>query len=337
MPEPGEATRPPRVFVSRARDSPEHEKSARDFAAAVARRFFLDGKSKSEIGEEMRLSRFKVARLLDEARTSGMVRIEIRQAGHVDVELFDRVQEAYGLTHSLVLDVDESDVQAQRQLLGAGCAELLGEILKQDDVLGLAWSRCVRAMSFALKGLPACSVVQLSGALMSSLRRPDVQEDSTIELVRTVAKIAAGPAAYFYAPMILPDATTARTLRRQPDVARAMGLVPQVTVAVVGVGSWELSTVHDALSRTEREQLRNDGAMAEIAGVLLDRDGRPVTSGLTDRMITIRPQQLHDVPEVIGIAYGAAKADAVRVAIEAGYLDGLVTHPALARELLAGK
>ena len=39
-------------------------------SAAIARRYYLDGRSKLEIAEEFGLSRFKVARLLDEARAS---------------------------------------------------------------------------------------------------------------------------------------------------------------------------------------------------------------------------------------------------------------------------
>ena len=40
-------------------------------------------------------------------------------------------------------------------------------------------------------------------------------------------------------------------------------------------------------------------------------------------------------PEVIGIAYGTAKTPAVRIAIEAGYVNTLVTPRAMAQELLA--
>ncbi|MCW2703257.1 MAG: transcriptional regulator, DeoR family, partial [Blastococcus sp.] len=36
--------------------------------ASIARRYYLDGRSKVEIAEEFGLSRFKVARLLDAAR-----------------------------------------------------------------------------------------------------------------------------------------------------------------------------------------------------------------------------------------------------------------------------
>ncbi len=46
--------------------------------ASIARRYFLDGRSKVEIAEEFGLSRFKVARLVDLAQDSGLVHIEIR-------------------------------------------------------------------------------------------------------------------------------------------------------------------------------------------------------------------------------------------------------------------
>jgi len=41
------------------------------------------------------------------------------------------------------------------------------------------------------------------------------------------------------------------------------------------------------------------------------------------------------VPEVIAIVYGASKARAVRAAILGGFVTSLVTHDAMADELLA--
>ena len=67
--------------------------------ASVARRHYLDGRSKLEIAEEFGLSRFKVARLLDNARSSGLVRIEVRHEGVVDVDLSGRLQDRFGLQH----------------------------------------------------------------------------------------------------------------------------------------------------------------------------------------------------------------------------------------------
>lgn len=207
---------------------------------SVARRYYLDGKSKVEIAEEFDLSRFKVARLLDSARTSGLVRIEIEYPSGIDVELSGRLRETYGLQHAVVVDGYEEEPLALRRRVGAAAAELLREITTPGDVLGLAWARSVSAMTAALTKLPPIPVVQLTGALQltEAVSRPN-SVDSSIDIVRDTARISGGPAYLFYAPFILRDAETARAMRRQPEVARAFDQVSSVTKAVVGVGLFE--------------------------------------------------------------------------------------------------
>jgi len=299
--------------------------------ASVARRYYLDGRSKVEIAEEFALSRFKVARLLDDARSSGLVRIEIGHPGVVDVELSARLMEALGLTHCIVTDTPDDHPATLREHLGTAAAELLSEIVTPEDVLGLSWARSVSAMAGVLRVLAPVPVVQLTGALA----RPGA-DDSSIELVREVARVAGGAAYFFYAPMAVPDPATARALRGQPEVARAFGLIGSVTKAVAGVGAWEpeQSTLYDATSESERVELREAGVCAEVSGVLIDDEGHPVTAPLTERMIGITAAQMRAVPEVIGIVYGLAKARAVLAAVRGGYVDSLVTHSTLATALI---
>lgn len=302
--------------------------------AAVARRYYLGGQSKIEIAQDLSISRFKVARLLEEARTSGLVQIEIRYPGSVDVNLSARLRERYGLRHAVVVDTADEDPLLLRGHLGRAAAELLEEIVTSGDVLGLGWARSLLDMTAALKTLPSCSVVQLTGALS----RPDV-DASSIEIVRQVAGVAKGPAYFFYAPMIVPDAATAAALLGQPDIARAIARFPSVTKAVVAIGSWlpPFSTVYDAIGGAERDSLVDLGVRADVSGVLLDGAGSPVEAPLSQRMICITAGQLREVPEVIALAYGVQKADAVRAAVHGGYVNGLVTHSALAELLVGGK
>ena len=301
-------------------------------SASIARRYYLDGRSKVEIAEEFGLSRFKVARLLEAARESGLVHIEIRHAGSIDVELSGRFQEEFSLEHAVVVDTAHDDHAHLRQQLGHATAELLGEVLTSQDVLGLAWARSVSAMGAALPPLPAVPVVQLTGAL--SL--PDGGH-SSIDLVRDAARATGGPAYVFYAPFIVSDAATARALRRQPEIARAFDHLPSVTKAVAALGLWVPgeSTVHDAADDREQRALRRLGVCAEISGVFLTAEGEPVETDLTARMIGINADQMRAIPEVIVIAYGEAKVPALRAALRSGLVEGIVTHTALARALLA--
>jgi DNA-binding transcriptional regulator LsrR (DeoR family) len=300
--------------------------------ASVARRYYLEGRSKVEIGEELGLSRFKVARLLETARASGLVRIEIADPDMIDVDLSARLQDAYDLRHAVVVDTPDEDPTILRERLGNAAAELLSEIVTADDVLGLAWSRSVSAMTSALNRLPTIPVVQLSGALV----QPDVA-DSSVDLVRQAARISGGAAHFFYAPTIVPDAATARALRKQAEVARTFGRFGSVTKAVVSVGLWAPgeSTVYDVTAEKVRRELHRRGVCGEIAGVLIDADGHPAKSDLSARMIGVSAAQLRAIPEVIGLAYSIARSPAVLAAIHGGFIKSLVTHPSLARALLA--
>jgi DNA-binding transcriptional regulator LsrR (DeoR family) len=300
-------------------------------AATIARRYYFDGASKSEIAAELGLSRFKVARILEQARSSGLVRIELHYEGEIDVDLSVRLAARLGVRRCLVTGTPDEDQTQLRTALGRVASGLLAEMATPEDVLGMAWSRTLMAMSAALTSLAPCAVVQLSGAL--SL--PDVDE-SSIELVRQVAQIAGGAAYCFYAPMIVPEAETARSLRAQTELARAMERFRDLTIAMVCLGAWipGHSTVGDAVGADEFQADLERGARAEVCGVQIDETGAPMRTPLSQRLISIPPEQLRAVPEIIAVAHGVAKADAIRAAVRGGFVTTLVTHASLAAELL---
>jgi DNA-binding transcriptional regulator LsrR (DeoR family) len=301
--------------------------------ASMARRYYLEGRSKVEIAEEFGLSRFKVARVLESALASGLVRIEIRSQGGIDVDLSTRLQDHFGLQHAVVVDAPDDDAESLRGHLGRAAAQLLAEILTADDVLGLAWARAVSAMAQSLPPLPGTPVVQLTGAL--SLPG---QPDTSVDVVRAVARRSGGIAHVFYAPLTVPDAATARALRQQPEVARAFAQLPFVTKAVAGVGLWEAgsSTLYDTASDEDRRALRELGVCADISGVFLSADGEPVQTELADRMILLSAEDMRAIPEVLVIPYGIKKAPALRAALRSGLVGGVVTHSGLARAVLDG-
>ena len=84
----------------------------------------------------------------------------------------------------------------------------------------------------------------------------------------------------------------------------------------------------------ERQDLAEHGVIADISGVFVDAGGEPVDGRICNRMIGIDATQMHAIPEVIAIVYGAAKAPAVRAAVRGGLVNALVTHASLARTLI---
>lgn len=300
--------------------------------AAIARRFYLDGRSKVEIAEEFGISRFRVARALETARSQGIVRIDIRLPYRLDAQLSDQLRAAYGLRQAIVVRAAEDPAQT-RSDLGAAAARLLSETVQPDDVLGIAWSRTLETMRPQMFDLPRCTVVQLNGVLSEF-----AEDGSSVETVRRAAALAGGTAYPIYAPLILPDATTAATLRSDPGVAAAVAWYDRLTVAVVAIGGWDErnSTVYQALAPDDRSRYTAQGVSAEISAQFFDEHGAQVHTDLDDRTITVRAEQLRRVPEVIAVAGAgdAAKARAIGAALRSGLVSTLVTDSDVAQVLL---
>ncbi|PLW73589.1 transcriptional regulator, partial [Streptomyces sp. DJ] len=301
-------------------------------AAAMARRFYLEGKSKIQIAEEFGVSRFKVARVLETALERDLVRIEIRVPAELDAERSDALRSRFGLRHAVVVESPLSEPDhSDPENLGAFAADLLGELVQDGDVLGLAWGRSTITLATELRHLPPCTVVQLTGVYDGG-----TGERGSVEAVRRAAQVSGGDAFPIYAPLMLPDPGTAAALRAHSGIARAIEHFDKVTVAVVPVGAWApgVSRVYDALSNAERARYAELGVAAEMSAHLFDSEGRLVGRDLEERCITVDADRLRSVPEVVAVAGGARKAAAVAAVLRSGLITSLVTDTAVADHLL---
>ncbi len=306
-------------------------RTERSRLVTLARRYYLDDVSKTDLAREVGLSRFKVARLLERARELGIVTVTIDDEGVLDEQLSARLADHLGLDEVLVVGSGGDEPQVRRAV-GAAAADLLSDTLHAGDVLGLAWGRTLTAMTESLTSLPPVIVVQLTGAVGSDLA------ESPVEVVRRASQRAGGSARAIFAPLLVENADTAAALRRQPDVAQSLQLLDEVTVAVVAVGSWDppISQLREVMRPDDRARLAERGVQAEVAGILLDGEGRLVGQDFAERSLSISADQLRRVPRVIAAAGGSAKAAAVRAVTRSGLITSLVTDHSLAEALLAG-
>jgi len=139
--------------------------------AYIAQQHFIEGKTRIEIAAETGLSRFKIGRILEQAIATGVVRFEIASPSSLDLELSVQLQKAYGLERAIAVNVPTETPEVVQQHLGSTAADLLAEILSDDDVLGLTSGRTVNALARSLRSLPHCEVVQLAGIAAPS-RKP---------------------------------------------------------------------------------------------------------------------------------------------------------------------
>lgn len=301
-------------------------------AALAARRHFVGQQTKLQIADELGVSRFKVARLIDAAIQQGIIRFVITEPEDLDPELGEKVRSKYGLKAVLALEGPDLPTSELTTPLGNLAASLLDEILVDGQQLGVAWGRTLAAMAKALTHLPKVDIIQAAGAPagLSIFQNP-------VELVRRLASLSGGAAYPVFGPMWTEDATLAQRLREEPAVASVMQRYDRLDVMVVGIGSWSPaeSCLCSGFPAAWREEALAAGVRADVCGTLIDRNGVEAYTQFNERAISITSNQLRKIPEVIGMGGGREKADAIAAVLRGGWIDTLVTDAGVARQLVA--
>ncbi len=298
----------------------------------AARRYFLDGATKSEIAAELGVSRFRVARLLESARRRGIVRIEIDAAPGIDATISHELAAAYAIRSAIVVRTVPGLPGSARALLGAAAAGLVTETVEATDVLGISWGRTLQAMVQQLRALPACTVVQLVGSIPAA----DLDMNA-LELVRRMTVRGAGAVFPLHVPLIVDTPETATRLRADVHAAATFAAFARVTRAIVGIGAWTAgeSTLRSAVSAADAAAIDAAGAVADVCSILLDARGSEIrAAALPDRCLAIRADELRKIPDVLAVAEGPAKAAAIGAVLRSGLVHRLVTTEETGRLLL---
>jgi DNA-binding transcriptional regulator LsrR (DeoR family) len=306
---------------------PAHE----ELLARIGRDYYLDNKSKVEIASAYDISRFQVARYLDEARAAGIVKIEVRfpnSGPHADAS---RLAGLLGIKRVVVVRTS-GDVVQQRDALGQAAAQELMSATRAGMTVGISWSRTLDVAAHYVTELPKCEVVQLAGAL------PVAGNGNPLELIQRLGRVAGGKTWPMWAPLVVDSAATANGLRRQPEISDALNKAGSLDLAVIAIGAWgpDVSTVWERVDNPVRKAALEAGAVAECSGRLIDANGAAVTTELDARIIAVSLAQLQGTPNVVAVAQGAGRANAVRASAAAGIVSTLIVDEELAA-VLAGE
>ena len=299
----------------------------------VARLYFDRQMTKVEIATHLGVSRFRVARLLDSALATGVVRIEYRDGLAEDRTQATALEERFGL--DLCAVATEGDGVAR--LAGSVIDGLIGP----TDVIGIAWGSTLAAVVPEIPERHGSSieVIQLAGSSVRLGRGRDAGE-----LARVLADRLGAPHRAIYAPAFVERASLRAALLREPDVAETAARFGALGLAIIGIGAMAADDGGPAssllrsgvLDDADVARLAALGAVGDLVVHPFDAAGRFVAPDLAERAIAIGVDELRGVRRVVAVAFGTHKADAIRGALATGIVRMLVTDAATARAVLAG-
>jgi deoxyribonucleoside regulator len=301
----------------------------------VAKLHYTMQRNQSEIATELGITRWQVAKLLNEALEEGIVRIEITPRAMRRTSLEVDLQKRFGLRDAIVVPMGEiTDPALVLETVARAAANYLANQSPKPALLGVGWGRTMTAVAHALpQGWnPGVKVVLVNGA--TALQTSQARTSAVAE---TFADSAGGSADFLPVPAIVGLASTRKALVEDPIIRRVLSLAeqaPQVCFGIGGMGNDSVLLRSGYLSEMEFEGLRARGAVGDILGRFVDENGAIVDAALDARTVGLELHQLVGHPSSIGVVAGPEKILVTRAALRAGYLSVLVTDEGTAEFLL---
>ncbi|WP_067200430.1 sugar-binding transcriptional regulator [Microbacterium sp. XT11] len=299
----------------------------------VAELYYDEDKTQDEIGGILKLSRWKVGRLLTQARERGIVRIEIVHPRARRLGLERQLVERHGLAAAVVVPAPDGD-EGTLERVAHAAADYLSAMRPVPRTLGVSWGRTLRAVAEALPDgwATGVTVVQLNGGV--SLNR---RSGGAAGLAVTIAQRASGQVSLLPSPAILERVETKQAIEADRTVAAVLAEAAEAQAFLFTAGPCDASSAHvenGYLTASDVEELARRGAVGDVLGRYIDADGNIVDPQLDARTVGVGLERLRAAKRAIFVTAGSAKHDIARTVVTSGLCSVLVTDENTARALL---
>ena len=302
----------------------------------VSKLFFERRINKVEIGKHLKISRFRVARLLDDAINEGLVEIIIHENQNDFQKLEERIENKFNLKRVIVGE-SFGETNELIKKLGVNAANLLMEIVEDGDYIGIAWGT---ALNETLNSVPRktnfknIKVVQITGGLNQV--PPEI---NALDLTKRISEKLNAKSYLIYAPAILDDKKSMEILMNQPGIKKTIEVFSKTNIVLVGIGavSPKPSTyLYESgfINEDDFKSITSSNAVGDINTSFYDSKGKICSTSLDNRVIAMSHEQLKKVNYCIGVAGGKKKWEAIKAALVGKIINILVTDEDTARYLI---
>ena len=294
-------------------------------ATKAAWYYYMEDNTQAQIAEVMGISRAKVIRLLEEARSQSIVQFSFRKNDSQRVSAEQLLIDRFGLKDAFVVPTP-LDSSAINQSIAQSAAHYVSDHLREDGYLNIGYGDTVsRMLGFLAKNREeSLNVVSLTGGVSYYL--------PTVGTTAYSMRLFLTPS-----PLVVSSRQVRDALLDEKSLQDVSTMTEYADMSVVGIGAAvEGATVlrNGILNEGELAVLKMQGAVGDILNHFVDKDGNLIQTEIEDRVISTDLDKLRQLKNVVGVAGGKDKVTAIKAVLNGGYLNVLITDSDTAAELL---
>jgi DNA-binding transcriptional regulator LsrR (DeoR family) len=289
--------------------------------------YYLENKTQQTISDLLGISRMRIIRLLDKAQQTGIVQFKIRAeyAGRIQVER--QLIEAYRLKDAFVIPTPaEADIGEINDTIAEAAAMYISTRIQSNDFINIGYGDTAGKTlnNLAKTAETPISCISLTGGV-------------GIYLPNARSNVFNARLFLIPAPLLVSSKDMVNAIKEENSVKEIFRMVSLASFTIVGIGGMnDEATIlkTGVLSASDFLYLKMHGAVGDILCHFIDKRGNVIVTPLEDRLVSTSLETLKSLPNVIGVAAGKDKLEAVKGALSLGYMDILITNEDTARWLI---
>ncbi len=287
--------------------------------------YYMENYTQQNISKLLGISRVRVIRLLEKARQDGIISFHIRQDSDRRMQVEKELIARFGLQDVWVVPVN-GRVYELNESLAQAAAIYISDRLDGSFFINMGYgdtpSRVLNHL--ARRTETPINVVSLTGGVSYYL--PNTQSSIFNARLHLIPS-----------PLFLSKPEMVEEMRKEVSVQRIQQMSWEASMTVVGIGSMsEDATIikNSILTQADFLLLSMKGAVGDLLSHFIDKDGNPIENNLDNRLLSTPLEDLKKMNNVIGVAGGLNKVDAILAVLKGQYLDVLITDEETAAALL---
>ena len=279
--------------------------------------YYFENMTQQAIADRLSISRMRVIKLLEAARQNGVIQFRLRSDSVGMMQQSRELMQKYHLNDVFIIPEAEQEGQLNESIARAG-AMYVADRLSENACINVGYgdtlSRTLNHLATMVQNPVTC--ISLTGGVSYYLPN--------------------GRSNIFNARLYLMPAP----LRAEASVSEIIRMAALSSFTLVGIGAMhETATIvrSGIITQNELFRLKMSGAVGDVLCHFVDENGKLIPSDIEDRLISTPLEKLRAMDNVVGLAAGAQKVEAIRAVLRGGYLDVLITDEPTAALLLKGE
>ncbi|HSU80397.1 MAG TPA: sugar-binding transcriptional regulator [Candidatus Angelobacter sp.] len=292
--------------------------------------YYKENLTQTEISDLLNVTRNKVVRLLETARTTGIVQFNIKASNtnclslEKDLKILFRLKDAFIIPTPLT-QLNES--------LAKAASQFLSNLILPNDLIGIGWGDTVSKtiQHLTLEPEQHVSLITLTGGVNYYFQKHRETNDGGLNKFT-------GGIHMIPSPFLTSSSDMAESFLSEPSVKNILHLASMAQHYIVGIGGLSKDATivkEENMSISELTYIERQGAVGDILGQFYDANGELLALPLHEKLVGTPLAKLKELKNVIGVAGGEGKIKAIYGALKGNYLDTLVTDENTALALLS--